>query len=183
MNHESRITNHAGRRGFTIIEMVVVLAIVSLMSAVTIVSLNTSKISREVESQARVFASAVREAQNYALTGKNITSTSGAKPCFFRVESGATGAYYIKQSNNGTCGSFSSGGTYQLGNAVSVSGGPVDFSVPRGEPWSGGSELSGAGKVDFSLTKNGKTAHVCVYPLGRVEETKAGTAGSEPQCP
>lgn len=171
--------------GFTFVELIVAMAILSTLAAVTIASMSGNRTRQEVESATRLVASVVREAQNYALTGKNITATPTARPCQFRVV-GAGASISIEQLNAGddqcplipgtaTSGAWVSGATYPLSNGVTVSAGGVRFDVPRGEPTnSSGVELSGVtGPVDFSVSK-GDTAHVCVYPLGRIEEKPVG---------
>ena len=56
-------------------EIMVVIAIIGIMSAVALVSLSKGKEQKAVEAAAREVASAIREAQNYALTGKGADST------------------------------------------------------------------------------------------------------------
>lgn len=163
--------------GFTLIELVVSMAILSIMAVITIVSLSGSKTKQEVEGAARQVAAAIREAQNYSLTGKNI-GASGDVPCRFRVEAAGTSSFTVQQKkfNSGSC-SVDSGSsiTYALPAGVTISTGNVSFDVPRAEPSSDAfGELDGSEKVDFSISKNGSTAHVCVYPLGRVEEKPIG---------
>lgn len=175
------------KNGFTLIEMVAVFAIITIMTAVTLIGFSASKVSKEVDGQVRVFASAIREAQNYSLTGKSITATAGVKPCEYRIASTVGGSFSIQQYRTdavGNCVADNPTSSYSLANSVTFSSAKTFiFKVPRGEPWYNGSELSGSVKVDFFLEKGGKRAHVCVYPLGRVEETRAGDTGSEPQCP
>ena len=167
--------------GFTLIEIVVAMAILSIMAAVTITSMSGAKTKSEVDGAARQLAASIREAQNYALTGKNITSTSTNRACQFSVVStSGSGTFVLKQASMAgtTCGALANAVTYTLQNGVSFSAGSeVRFDVPRGEPRDNvGGELT-AGNIDFSFAKNGSTAHVCVYPLGRIEEKGVG-AGS-----
>ena len=165
------------------IEVVVAMAILSIMAAVTITSMSGSKTKAELDGAARQLAAAIREAQNYALTGKNITSTSTNRACQFSVVSTAgSGTFVLKQASMAgtTCGALANAVTYTLQNGVLFSAGAgseVRFDVPRGEPRDNtGAELA-SGNIDFSFAKNGSTAHVCVYPLGRIEERGVG-AGS-----
>lgn len=170
--------------GFTLVELVVSMAILSIMAAITIVSLSGTKTKQEVEGAARQVASAIREAQNYALTGKNITSTSTNRACQFSVASTVnTASLSIKQASisGASCGAPAVATTYSLQNGVqfSVASREVLFDVPRGEPSDangeiGGSQGGASPYVDFSFAKNGSTAHVCVYPLGRIEEKPIG---------
>lgn len=173
------------RSGFTFVELVVTMAILSGMAAVTIVSMNGGKTRHEVQSATHLVASALREAQNYALTGKNMTSNPANRPCKFRTRSVMGGsAIFVEQLSAGmvSCpqpGSTPdswSGATYNLTNGVIFSATTeVRFNVPRGEPTNpSGVELSGATSIDFPVSKSGSTAHVCVYPLGRIEEKPVG---------
>ena len=74
--------NMMHRRGFTLIEIMVVMAIIGIVTAVTIVSFGSGKERKAVEGQARKVAAAIREMQNYALTGKQIGTNV---PCKFGV--------------------------------------------------------------------------------------------------
>jgi type II secretory pathway pseudopilin PulG len=160
------------------------MAVLSIMAAVTIVSMGGSKTRQEVEGAARQLAAAIRETQNYALTGKNITSTNTNRACRFSVASTVnTASFSIKQANvsGASCGALAVATTYSLQNGVqfSVASREVSFDVPRGEPSDangeiGGPQVGASPYVDFSFAKNGSTAHVCVYPLGRIEEKPIG---------
>lgn len=172
-------------RGFTLVELVVAMALISIMATATVVSMSGGKTRHEVQSATHLVASALREAQNYALTGKNMTSNPANRPCKFRTRSVASGsAIFVEQLSAGmvSCpqpGATSdlwSGATYNLTNGVVFSAATVaHFDVPRGEPTnSSGVELSGATSIDFSVSKSGLTAHACVYPLGRIEEKPVG---------
>ncbi len=173
------------RPGFTLVELIVTTAALSIMATVTIMSLSGNKTRHEVQTAARLVTSAVREAQNYALTGKNITANPANRPCKFRVRSvGGGTVIFVEQLSAGmvscpspgiTADSWS-GATYNLTNGVTFfATTEVRFDVPRGEPAnSSGTELSGATLVDFAVSKSGLNAHACVYPLGRVEEKPVG---------
>ncbi|MFZ2300030.1 MAG: prepilin-type N-terminal cleavage/methylation domain-containing protein [Candidatus Moraniibacteriota bacterium] len=79
-------------RAFTLIEVMVVIAIISILTGVVIASLGKGRVQRELETNAREFASVVREAQNYALTGKQI---AGNTACAFYVRWSAS-AYALE---------------------------------------------------------------------------------------
>ena len=163
--------------GFTLIELMVSMAILSIMVTATIISMGGAKTKQEVEGAARQVAAAIREAQNYALTGKNIGS-SGDVPCRFRLAATGTSSFTIQQKefSSGSCG-IDSGSplTYSLLAGVTVSTNNVSFDVPRGEVFNDAlGELDGTDEVDFAVSKSGSTAHVCVYPFGRIEEKPIG---------
>jgi len=164
--------------GFTLIELMISVAIISIMAGVTIVSLGGSKTKQEVEGATRQVVAVIREAQNNAVTGKNISGVSTDRPCQFRVNAaGSSSDITVQQikSVSGVCDTDSGSAlTYSLLNGVTIAAAQVRFDVPRGEPKdSAGAELI-AGNIDFSVSKSGSTAHVCVYPLGRIMEKRIG---------
>lgn len=61
--------------GFTLLEVLVVVAIIGIMTSVAFVSVQRGKIDKEVSAAAEQVASAIREAQNYALSGKQPSTT------------------------------------------------------------------------------------------------------------
>jgi prepilin-type N-terminal cleavage/methylation domain-containing protein len=66
--------------GFTLVEMVVVVAIVSLLAAIAVVNFRSGEITAAVRLGAENFAGALREAQNYALAQKRIGIAPGEVP-------------------------------------------------------------------------------------------------------
>lgn len=142
------------KKGFSLVELLTIVAIISIMTTISLVSLMENKKKREVEVEARSVAAAIRQAQNYALTGK------GASP--------TCTSYTFSWTNGGA--SYSSGGgscvanTYSLRNGVtfgSNSTNSLAFSVPRAESSGTTKILLGKGTYNFT---------VCVYQTGRVEE-------------
>lgn len=152
----------------------VVMAMTAIMISVTIVSLSGSRDRKAVESEARKFAAVVREAQNYALTGKQFVA--GRVTCgvgIDAIDSDNEGYNVVYTYRNGaSCAAGTSSGvvvTNSLSNGVTFSSttSAFNFAVPRGE-------------VDFSgsprqviLSKGTDPVYsysVCVYRTGRVEE-------------
>lgn len=64
------------KNGFTLIEVMVVIAIIGIMTSISIVSFVTSRRNAALEAASREVESVLREAQNYALSGKNLTNPS-----------------------------------------------------------------------------------------------------------
>lgn len=146
-------------------ELVVVVAIISIMTAVTIVSLQGSKTEKEVETAAREVSAAIREAQNNALTGKN----DGSSPCrmAYFLHSGSVNGYSVK----GTGGCPVSNRT--LGNGVTFKSAPlrVNFLVPFGAT---SFTPATAGVFAIELIKSSSSYFVCVTQVGSVYEKKDG---------
>ena len=162
------------KRGFTLVELMVVMAMTAIMISVTIVSLSGSRDKKAVESEARKFAAVVREAQNYALTGKQfasgrVTCSIGVDPIAGDPEPDESYRVAYAYRNGADCASGTSSGTVAmntLSNGVKFSGSDVpafNFAVPRGE--------TGLGSVlRIGLSKGSAIYSVCVYPTGRVED-------------
>lgn len=161
--------------GFTLIEVMIVIAIIGIMTAIVLSSFGSGRIERELETNAREFASVVREAQNYALTGKVITATgipSTSVPCSFQVTWTSTEyslIYRYKNSSSDDCSSSSTYPvlTYLFKNGVTTSsGGPVDFSLPH-------AVVSGAGDIIFS--KSSLSHAVCISADGHITDHAGGS--------
>jgi prepilin-type N-terminal cleavage/methylation domain-containing protein len=149
-------------RAFTLIEMLVVMAIVSIMTAVAIVSFGSGRIKKELETNAREFASAVREAQNYALTGRQ---AAGLTACAFSVTWTSSSTYKFGVTPSGSCGAVpASIVSYSLKNGVTVSNfGTISFQLPWAIVVSGGGS-----QVIFSKSSN--THSVCVSADGKITD-------------
>jgi prepilin-type N-terminal cleavage/methylation domain-containing protein len=59
------------KKGVTLIELIVVIAVIGIMTSVGLVSLSRSRDRKAVEAATREVAAALRDAQNMALTGKD----------------------------------------------------------------------------------------------------------------
>ena len=154
-------------KGFTLVELLIVIAIIGIMSAVSIVSLQNGKTEKEVETAATQVAAAIREAQNNALTGKK---NNGETPCdyvYFRWISNSNYAIsYEEKVSEGICSSIKDYSVYTLENDVIVSSfDEISFSIPFG-----GTDISGT--EDIVLSKDSNIYHVCVTSSGSVTEGK-----------
>ncbi len=161
-------------RGFTLIEVMAVMAIVGVMSAMVFTSLRSGKEQKSVEGEARKVAAAIREVQNYALTGKQI---GGSVPCRFGVEALTAGDAQIKSKESHRTGASCSSGAsipatisiITLSNGV-IFANDLDydffFTVPRGELDPNGNVTP----IGLRLSKGATTYSVCVYPGGQVKD-------------
>jgi prepilin-type N-terminal cleavage/methylation domain-containing protein len=176
------------RAGFTLVEVIITTSIIGIISAMSIVSMSGFRVKREVEGNARIVAAAIREAQSDAVTGRNIRGTTctlnsntvACVPCEFQL-SASGNTFTLSQSNaslsGGSCSPFADGKPVQLSNGVTISSPGVRFGVPRAEPREASGADLNSGSIDFVLSKGSVSVHVCVYPLGRVEERPVGSTG------
>lgn len=65
------------KRGVTLPELMVTMAIIGIMSAVSITAMTVAKRNAEVEAAAEEVVAVLREAQNYSITGKDTSSACG----------------------------------------------------------------------------------------------------------
>lgn len=163
------------KRGFTLVELMVVMAMTAIMISVTIVSLSGSRDKKAVESEARKFAAVVREAQNYALTGKQFVS--GRVTCSVGIgditsdEAGYEVLYFYRSGADCTISpSQVTFATNTLSNGVHFSSttSAFNFAVPRGETGLGST-------LRIGLNKGSVMYSVCVYPTGRVEDVSGAS--------
>lgn len=150
------------KKGFTLIELLVVIAIIAILTGVTMVSLSQTKNQKFLESSARELIAVVREAQNNALTGKQIDGKNIKSFCVY----GSGSSYIMKYVESGGTVSCNQGTTiasYDLKNGVVFSPAMVvTFSLPQA--------VSGGGQ--FTLTRDGSDISVCVDGAsGKVAET------------
>lgn len=184
-------------KGFTLVELVVVMAMTAIMIAVTITSLSGARDKKAVEAEARKFAATIREMQNYALTGKVFFHDHDSNPatdpiprvvCGVGIDSidvdNSTYLISYPYRTGTSCADspeFSElPGVNNLSNGVRFSS-TTDafyFRVPRGDLMNRSSVAITTPRL-IVLHKNTADYSVCVYPGGGVTET-VGVLGS---CP
>lgn len=172
-------------QGFTVIEMVVVMAIIAITSSIVIVSITAERATREAERNAHVLTSNLRQMQNYALSGRSDTTTQ--ENCFYGIRFISSSQYSLVNyyRSGGTCNSYNTIATVNLVAGVTFTGiGSYPtifaFSLPRAEVYTGTSgalSLLGATQL-IGLTKAGKNSYLCLYSVGRIEER-----GTDNTCP
>lgn len=154
-------------RAFTLIEVMVVVAIISIMAVIVIIPLGSGRIKRELEANAREFVGVVREAQNYALTGKQ--AVAGTDPCSFRVNWGGSNytlTYWYKNVS-GTCNQTFQMATYTLKNGVTFSNtSNLYFTLPHADLTFGAPGPS----IGATFIKQSSSHIACVYADGRISD-------------
>ena len=88
------------KKGFTLIEVSITAAIIGLMAVVAFVSLQRGKIDKEVNAVAQQVAASIREAQNYALAGKQISTTTTTCGFGFRRVNATTYNLFYNHTTN-----------------------------------------------------------------------------------
>ena len=111
--------------GFSLVEVLVVIAFIGIMTGVLFVSLSGKRTETSLKSAAREVAAAVRTAQNSALTGVKTGVPDGRSLCRYEIKNTNASRYEIllHYSNGGNCNRQSSLGVFSLKNGVSFSGG------------------------------------------------------------
>lgn len=178
------IIKNCKKKGFSLLELMIVIAIISIMTVVALVYISKSNRSgREVEFAAREVAVAIREAQNNALGGKQPDAGTVACGHGFYFDSSNLASYKIfynpkgtdcdtavKNHVNGTSVDYI---TYSLENGVQLSAsgaGDIYFTSPHGIIYRNGSPLLIT--TFITVTKDSNNYNICVYPSGNVIESK-----------
>jgi len=148
--------------GFTLIELMVVIAIIGIMTVISVASLVKGRDQKMTEAEGRKVAAAVREMQNDALTGK------GAGGCGFTFTYGSS-SYKITGC---VTVNYVTGGGVTFSNASNAA-----FSIANGQvPWATFSLAINPTKI--LLQKGSAKTYICVYQPGNVIEN-----GASQNCP
>ncbi len=172
-------------RGFTLIEMVIVIAIIGLTSSIVITSLSSNRSARETDRAIHVLAGALREAQNYALTGKSVNAAQ--ENCYFAIRFTSATQYTLANyyRSGGDCTSYTTISTTTLPSGATFTGfgsypTVLAFELPRAEVYSAtdGALANLLIAQLIGVMKSSQTHYLCLYPTGRVEER-----GTDASCP
>lgn len=149
------------RRGMTLIEVMASIAIIGIMSAISIVSFTASKRSAELETAAEEVMAVLREAQNYSLTGKNLRAGCSSYTTVFTNAS----ANFTLHNGLGTC---ELNQVYSLKNGVVIATiGSVIFEAPH-------ATKSGISRI--LIRKNTSYYTVCVNTAGLIRKLSGNVA-------
>lgn len=176
------------KRGFSFLEMIVVVAIITIMTMVMLVVSFRDRSKKEVEAVGREVTAAIRETQNNALTGRQQGSENLPCSFIFELKDGG-GVYEIRGSYrelDAFCGDDEEPGSYTgvllseniSGHRIGITGidsegNPSDFvvfTVPYGKFYDSSSGDSTG--TEFVVTKQGEEQkyHICVHSTGLIEE-------------
>ena len=154
------------KKGFSIIEVLVAMALIMIMTGVLLVSQSGNKAQKDAENAARQVAAQLRGLQSEALSGKQI---GDSYVCFFTFTANANEAEYsigykdcpdgAKSLDSQTIKLNSGKGNTKFDD----SGATVSFSVPHGAV---------AGSSQITLKSDNKSAYVCVCSSGNIFDTK-----------
>jgi prepilin-type N-terminal cleavage/methylation domain-containing protein len=156
-----RSTTLKFRAGFSLVELLVVMAIIGILSAILLTSLGGSKSLKDIEGASSLVATLLRETQTAALSGKQ--EVADTTPCLYRLNYGGAVVtrYYFWKDASGNCSNSTLLQTVTLPSTVTVdNSGTVDFVPPH-------ARLT----QDFNLffSKSGYQGVLCLYSNGRIE--------------
>lgn len=181
-------------KAFTLTELMVVAAIISIMVVVTIVSLGGSKDNKALEMAAREVGATIREAQNNTLTGKQpVPGTLACGHGFLKEVGDDTYKLFLNfPIINNDCSTANRGHnpgqatpyvTKTLANKIKFAGNPADaiyFQMPHGTVFDkNGTQLNSGSAWRIILVSSvdaSKKYTICVYSSGNVEEKKGDVA-------
>lgn len=125
------IQKKSSSRAFSLVELLVVIAVIGVLSSIMLVNLTTNRIEKEVEGAAFQVAIKIREAQTSALTGRQFIANT--VPCSYRVSwSGSQlTTSYVYKDGSGNCTSITTVDAISLIAGMSfTASGSVDFTLP-----------------------------------------------------
>lgn len=153
--------------GFTLTELLIVIAIIGITTTVILSDWSGNRTAQFLDNSAREVEAVVREAQNAALTGVQMSATD--RPCGFRVTWGGSDydITYRYKDAGGTCNQSSVLATHTLANGVVFdSASNFEFTLPYG---------MASANQSIVLTKLASFRSICVYTSGRILNVTGST--------
>ncbi|MFZ3031732.1 MAG: prepilin-type N-terminal cleavage/methylation domain-containing protein [Candidatus Moraniibacteriota bacterium] len=177
--------NRQRQRAFTLIEILIVIAIITIFATVILIDSSQGRVRRETENAGREMESAMRVAQNYALTGRKVVDDAiptTALPCYFMVRwDGGLSSYAItyiyKNTSSDACSPSGPSfvlATYALKSGVTFNTtGSFYFSLPHANIFDGSGAITTSKGV--IMEKVGIRQIACIYAGGRIERASGST--------
>ncbi|KKP63821.1 MAG: hypothetical protein UR60_C0038G0004 [Candidatus Moranbacteria bacterium GW2011_GWF2_34_56] len=143
------------------------------MSAISIVSYVTSKRNAELETAAEELVAVLREAQNYSLTGKEVSSTCSN----YRVTViNGSSNYLLRTYTAGgvACGNINSTYVFRSGVVTSSGAGYLSFAAPHASVTRTAGMVAGS-FFRIALSKGGGSYYVCFNHAGLIKKTTSSS--------
>jgi prepilin-type N-terminal cleavage/methylation domain-containing protein len=155
-----------GKKGFTLIEILVAIAIVGILASIAVVNFGKN-VDQDVRMERERLTGFLRDVQNKALTGEIVTvsGTAVSGMCgfgFHYVSSSQIQAYYVANSNcagvSKNYGTSLSSDVFYLKNGVTMTSTFDDtddtfFLIPNGQVYKNNALMAGSNTTDIGLTK------------------------------
>lgn len=164
------------KKGMTLVELVTVIAVIGIMTSVTIVAFGQLKNRSDLDAESEKLISVIRQAQNYALTGRGGQFNLSC-PYYYIHFHRSSGKYEIRNHESGgvICGGPYSYSGYELERGVSFDQdgeyANLVFSVPH-------ANLETVSGLNFSgvwhridLKKGSIKQYICFNSAGAIKKS------------
>ena len=145
------------RRGFSLLELVIIIAIMSIMTGATLAFIGNNKNNTELNAATSEVISVLRETQNYALTGRK----AGTNKCVeYKIEATTGTSSYSMTGLDKDGGDCDFNINHRLSGGVLFQGNmDILFTAPHAK----------VGNHCIILRKNGNAAYVSVNSAGLIK--------------
>jgi prepilin-type N-terminal cleavage/methylation domain-containing protein len=172
------------RKGFTLIELMVVIAIIGIMAGIAVVNFGRNS-DRDVRLEKDRLVTFLRDVQNKALSGEQVPGSTG-KVCGFGIHQigNAIQAYYVEvgglspqdticASHVGDAGTDYPGNIFYPGNGVTISGmaagDNIFFLIPHGDIYYNNGSLPQNIYLSKTVGSSTATVPVTITPGGIIK--------------